>query len=229
MQKRVIRKMRKILVVDDDPNILQLVKLHLQSWRYDIVCASNGVEALQQMTEAVDLAVVDVMMPQMDGLQLTKKLKEEWEIPILLLTAKGQIEDKREGFSVGADDYVVKPFEPDELLFRIQAILRRYDKPTETAIEIGDLLIDRRTLQVIKGQMKLVLPLKEFELLAILASRAQIFQRDYLMEQIWGLDYESDDTLNTHIKRLREKLIRLESTVQITTIRGVGYKLEVVQ
>lgn len=221
--------MRKILIVDDDLNILQLVKLHLQSWHYEIVCASNGIEALQQMAEDIDLAVVDVMMPQMDGLQLTKKLKEEWEIPILLLTAKGQIEDKREGFTVGADDYVVKPFEPDELLFRIQAILRRYDKPTETAIEIGDLLIDRRTLQVIKGQMKLVLPLKEFELLAILASRAQIFQRDYLMEQIWGLDYESDDTLNTHIKRLREKLVRLESTVQITTIRGVGYKLEVMQ
>ncbi|KYG92379.1 MULTISPECIES: response regulator transcription factor [Metasolibacillus] len=221
--------MRKILVVDDDQHILQLVKLHLQAWHYDIICAANGVEALQQMTEDVDLAVVDVMMPEMDGLQLTKELKEEWEIPVLLLTAKGQLEDKREGFTVGADDYVVKPFEPDELLFRIQAILRRYDKPTEAAIEIGDLVIDRRTLQVVKGQTKLVLPLKEFELLAILASRAQIFQRDYLMEQVWGLDYESDDTLNTHIKRLREKLVRLDSTVQITTVRGVGYQLEVVQ
>lgn len=219
--------MRKILVVDDDPHIVQLVQLHLQAWHFKVVSASNGEEALQKMDMDIDLAVVDVMMPKMDGYALTAHLKEDWEIPVLLLTAKGQIDDKREGFLVGADDYVVKPFEPDELLFRIQAILRRYDKPTETELTVGDLTIDRKTLKISNGQMKVVLPLKEFELLATLASRSQIFQREYLMEQIWGIDYESDDTLNTHMKRLREKLTRLKSKVEITTVRGVGYKLEV--
>ncbi|MEO4051829.1 response regulator transcription factor [Solibacillus sp. CAU 1738] len=221
--------MRKILVVDDDEHILQLVRLHLQSWHYEIICAASGTEALEKMTVDVDLAVVDVMMPKLNGLQLTEKLKADWGIPVLLLTAKGELEDKREGFLVGADDYVVKPFEPDELLFRIQAILRRYDKPTEGLIEVGDLKIDRRTLQIEKQNTKLLLPRKEFELLAILASRQQVFERAYLMEQVWGFDYENDDTLNTHIKRLREKLMRLESNVHIQTIRGVGYRLEVIE
>ncbi|KKB33924.1 response regulator transcription factor [Bacillus thermotolerans] len=219
--------MRTILVVDDDLHILELVRLHLVAWRYKVLTASSGEAALRLADHSVDLAIVDVMMPGVDGFQLTARLKEEWDMPVLMLTAKGELEDKREGFMSGVDDYVVKPFEPEELLFRVQAILRRYDKPTESKIEVGDLEIDRQTLQVVKGKQKLMLPLKEFELLAILASRpGQVFERRYLMEQVWGLDYENDDTLNTHMKRIRERLSALQASVHIHTARGVGYWLE---
>ncbi|MEK4228031.1 response regulator transcription factor [Solibacillus sp. FSL H8-0538] len=220
--------MRTILVVDDDLHILELVRLHLVSWSYKVLTANSGKVALALMDESIDLAIVDMMMPELDGLQLTTELKSEWDLPVLMLTAKGELDDKREGFMVGVDDYVVKPFEPEELLFRVQAILRRYDKPTELKIEVGDLKIDRKTMQIVKGQMKLLLPLKEFELLAILGSRpGQVFERGYLMEQVWGFEYERDETLNTHIKRVRERLSALQSSVQIQTVRGVGYRLEV--
>lgn len=220
--------MRTILVVDDDQHILELVRLHLASWRYQVRTANSGDSALALMDDKVDLAIVDVMMPGLDGLVLTDKLKKDWDLPVLMLTAKGELEDKREGFMAGVDDYMVKPFEPEELLFRVQAILRRYDKPTDMTIAAGDLEIRRPTLQVVKGQKKLLLPLKEFELLAILASRpGQVFEREYLMEQVWGLDYESDHTLNTHMNRVRERLASLGSCVRIHTVRGVGYRIEV--
>ncbi|WP_284646523.1 response regulator transcription factor [Paenibacillus silviterrae] len=222
--------MRTILVVDDDLNILELVRLHLTSWRYQVKTADSGERALQLLDETIDLAIVDVMMPGLDGIALTEKLKKEWDLPVLMLTAKGELEDKREAFTVGVDDYVTKPFEPEELLFRVQAILRRFDKPTDSIITVGDLEIRRQTLQVVKGSKKLLLPLKEFELLAILASRpGQVFVRDYLMEQVWGMDYESDDTLNTHMNRVRERLAALGSCVKIQTVRGVGYRVEVME
>ncbi|OUS75815.1 DNA-binding response regulator [Paenibacillus sp. MY03] len=220
--------MRTILVADDDLHILELVRLHLVSWRYQVRTAISGDTALALMDDKVDLAIVDVMMPGLDGLALTDKLKKEWDLPVLMLTARGELEDKREGYMAGVDDYLVKPFEPEELLFRIQAILRRYDKPTDTTIALGDLEIRRQTLQVVQGQKKLLLPLKEFELLAILASRpGQVFEREYLMEQVWGLEYESDHTLNTHMNRVRERLASLGSCVRIHTVRGVGYRIEV--
>jgi len=220
--------MRTILVADDDLHILELVRLHLVSWRYQVRTAISGDAALALMDDKVDLAIVDVMMPGLDGLALTDKLKKEWDLPVLMLTARGELEDKREGYMAGVDDYLVKPFEPEELLFRIQAILRRYDKPTDTTIALGDLEIRRQTLQVVQGQKKLLLPLKEFELLAILASRpGQVFEREYLMEQVWGLEYESDHTLNTHMNRVRERLASLGSCVRIHTVRGVGYRIEV--
>lgn len=220
--------MRTILVVDDDLFILELVRLHLTSWRYQVKTADSGEKALQLLDETIDMAIVDVMMPGLDGIALTEKLKKEWDLPVLMLTAKGELEDKREAFTVGVDDYVTKPFEPEELLFRVQAILRRFDKPTDLTIAVGDLEIRRKTLQVVKGPKKLLLPLKEFELLAILASRpGQVFERENLMEQVWGVDYESDDTLNTHMNRVRERLSALCSSVKIQTVRGVGYRIEV--
>ncbi|MGM9946315.1 MAG: response regulator transcription factor [Lysinibacillus sp.] len=218
--------MRKILLVDDDVSILKLLATHFHQWHYNIIIAKNGQEALDIMDETVDIAVVDVMMPLVNGLALTKILKEDWEIPVLLLTARGQLEDKRAGFMAGADDYIVKPFEPEELLFRVQAILRRYDKLTQNKIECGDLVLNRNQYEVTKGKISIVLPNKEFELLAILCGRNRVFERIYLMEQVWG-DLVSDDTLNTHIKRLRDKLTRLKSAVKIKTIRNVGYQIEV--
>ncbi|MDD1504154.1 response regulator transcription factor [Lysinibacillus sp. CNPSo 3705] len=220
----------KILVVDDDVHILQLVNIYLTREGYQVIQAENGHQALKLLEGNLpDLAVVDVMMPGMDGFTLTETLSQEYDIPVLLLTAKGELEDKERGFLAGSDDYVVKPFEPKELLFRIAAILRRFDKKNQVTIQVGRLVIDRRSFEVVIGEDTLVLPLKEFELLALLASRPnQVFTRSFIMEQVWGYDYDGDEqTLNTHVKRIRERLHRYKSDVEITTVRGVGYKLEV--
>ncbi|WP_275956000.1 response regulator transcription factor [Sporosarcina sp. E16_3] len=220
----------KILVVDDDPNILELVNIQLTQAGYTVLKASDGFEALKILEEELpDLAVVDVMMPGMDGYTLTKMLRAEADIPVLLLTAKGQLEDKEKGFLAGSDDYVVKPFEPRELLFRINAILRRYDKAVDVFIQAGPLKINRQSYEVSVGKKVLLLPLKEFELLSVLASRSNyVFTREILIERVWGYDYEGDEqTLNVHIKRIRDKLAKLTGEVTILTVRGVGYKLEV--
>lgn len=220
----------KVLVVDDDPNILELVNIHLSQAGYEVIKASNGAQALEKLEGQIpDLAVVDVMMPGMDGFELTKRLRAEADIPVLLLTAKDALEDKEKGFLAGSDDYVVKPFEPRELLFRINAILRRYDKAVDVFIQAGPLKINRQSYEVSIGKKVLLLPLKEFELLSVLASKPnQVFERDFLIERVWGFDYEGDEqTLNVHIKRLRDKLEGLPEDIHITTVRGVGYKLEV--
>lgn len=219
----------KILVVDDDVHILQLVNIYLTKEGYQVLRAENAQQALALLNGNLpDLAVVDVMMPGMDGFTLTKTLTQDYDIPVLLLTAKGELEDKERGFLAGSDDYVVKPFEPKELLFRIAAILRRLDKKNQITIQVGHLVIDRRSFEVIIGEETLILPLKEFELLALLASRPnQVFTRSYIMEQVWGYDYDGDEqTLNTHVKRVRERLNRFDTAVEIITVRGVGYKLE---
>ena len=218
--------MKKILLVDDDPAILQLLATYFKNWNYDTLQTSNGNEALEQVDESVDIAIVDVMMPGIDGFEVTKRLKEDWELPVLLLTARGKLDDKREGFFAGADDYLIKPFEAEELLFRVQAILRRYDKFTVSKLEIGDLQLNREQYEIKKDTISLVLPSKEYELLELLSSRNRVYERLYIMEQVWG-DIVSDDTLNTHIKRLRTKLSRLKSNVSIKTIRNVGYQIEV--
>ncbi len=222
----------KILVVDDDPNILELVSINLTQAGYSVSKAHDGFEAMELVdSDLPDLAIVDVMMPGMDGYTLTRKLREAAEIPVLLLTAKGELEDKEKGFLAGSDDYVVKPFEPKELLYRVNAILRRYDKAVDIFIQAGPMKINRQSYEVSVGKKVLLLPLKEFELLSVLASRPnQVFMRDVLIERVWGYDYEGDDqTLNVHIKRLRDKLEKLPQSVLISTVRGVGYKLEVVQ
>lgn len=222
--------MLKILVVDDDPNILELVSIQLTKAGYLVQKASNGNDALQLIEEEYpDLAVVDVMMPGMDGYTLTREIRSFTDIPVLLLTAKGELEDKEKGFLSGSDDYVVKPFEPKELQFRINAILRRYDKAVDAFIQAGPLKINRQSYEVSVGSKTLLLPLKEFELLSVLASRpSHVFTREMLLERVWGYDYEGDEqTLNVHIKRVRQRLEKLTDKVMILTIRGVGYKLEV--
>ncbi|MBM7716121.1 response regulator transcription factor [Siminovitchia sp. FSL H7-0308] len=220
----------KILVVDDDPYILELVNIHLSQAGYAVEKAANGYQALELIENDIpDLAIVDVMMPGMDGYELTKTLRARADIPVLLLTAKGELEDKEKGFLAGSDDYVVKPFEPKELLFRVNAILRRYEKAIDMLIEAGPLTINRKSYEVSAGKKIYLFPLKEFELLSILASRPnQVLTREMLLERVWGFDYEGDEqTLNVHIKRLRDKLEKLAKNVVISTVRGVGYKLEV--
>jgi two-component system, OmpR family, response regulator len=220
----------KILVVDDDVYILQLVSIHLSREGYQVYKANHAEEALKILEEmTVDLAVVDVMMPGMDGFQLTKILSQDYDIPVILLTAKGQLDDKEQGFLSGSEDYIVKPFEVKELLFRIAVILRRVERAMETVITVGNVKLDRKNFEVVINQETILFPLKEFELLSILASRVhKIAPRAVLIEHVWGIDYEGNEhTLNTHINRIRDRLKKYEATVEILTVRGIGYKLEV--
>ena len=222
----------RILVVDDDIDILQLVSIHLIRQGYEVERTSDAQQALALLEEVeVDLAIVDVMMPGMNGFELTKILTKELDIPVILLTAKGQLEDKEKGFIAGSEDYIVKPFEPKELLFRVAVILRRFERSMEAVIEVGNVKIDRKNFEVVINQDTLMLPMKEFELLSLLASRAnKVTQRTLLLEQTWGENYEGNEmTLNTHINRIRDRLKRHGATVEIQTVRGVGYKLEALQ
>ncbi|MDR4887704.1 response regulator transcription factor [Fredinandcohnia sp. QZ13] len=225
--------MATILLVDDDPNILQLVRIHLAEQGYRVLQAKDGMAALDILKkEPCDLAVVDVMMPYMDGYTLTKEIREHYDIPIILLTAKSQIEDKEQGFQAGTDDYLVKPFEPKELSFRIKALLRRYDSQSdEEILRFGETIINKKSYEVQIGSRTFLLPLKEFELLSYLASNPrQVFSRDYLIEQIWGLDFQGDErTVDVHIKRLRERFSKVTDDFQIKTVRGIGYMIEVQQ
>jgi DNA-binding response OmpR family regulator len=222
--------MTNILMVDDDINILKLVDIQLSTQGYQVFQAKNGMEALEILKKQIcHLAVVDVMMPYMDGYALTKEIRTQYDIPVILLTAKSEIEDKERGFQAGTDDYLVKPFEPKELIFRIKALLRRYDhQEDESLMRIGGTTINKKSYEVHIGKRTLLLPLKEFELLCYLVSNPkQVFSREHLIELIWGLDYEGDArTIDVHIKRLRERFSIVTDDFQIKTVRGVGYFLE---
>jgi len=222
--------MTNILIVDDDINILKLVDVHLTEAGYKVFQAKDGIQALSMLkNNPCDLAVVDVMMPYMDGYALTKEIRRKYDIPIILLTAKNQIEDKEQGFQSGTDDYLVKPFEPKELLFRIKALLRRYDKqPDESVVVVGNTLVNKKSYEVQIGNRTILLPLKEFELLSFLISNpSQVFSREQLIQQIWGIDYEGDErTVDVHVKRLRERFSKMTNDFQIKTVRRVGYLLE---
>ncbi|MGE7924900.1 response regulator transcription factor [Viridibacillus arvi] len=222
--------MTSILIVDDDVNILNLVEVHLQDAGYHVYKANDGVEALRILKGILcDLAIIDVMMPYMDGYSLTKEIHQQYDIPVILLTAKNQITDKERGYDSGTDDYLVKPFEPQELLFRIKALLRRYDKQVENSVvRLGDISINKSNYEVQIGNRTIFLPLKEFELMYFLMSHPkQVFSREHLIEQVWGLDFAGDDrTVDVHIKRLRERFSDLTDTIHIKTVRGIGYLLE---
>jgi len=222
----------KILVVDDDQDILQLVAIHLSREGYEVLQAQNGLQALELLEQIeVNLAIVDVMMPGMDGFTLTKILTQELDIPVILLTAKGQLSDKEQGFRSGSEDYLVKPFEPKELLFRVAVVLRRYGRAMEGILKIGNVTINRNEYEVMINDKTILFPLKEFELLVMLATRAnKLTPRSILIEQAWGEDEQDYDlTLNTHMNRIRDRLKRYHASIEIQTIRGIGYKLEVVE
>ncbi|EHB66996.1 response regulator transcription factor [Paenibacillus lactis] len=219
----------KILVVDDDYDILQLVTIHLLREGYEVLQANNGQHALELLEETeVSLAIVDVMMPGMDGFSLTRILTKELDIPVILLTAKGQISDKEQGFKSGSEDYLVKPFEPKELLFRVAVVLRRYGRAMESVVKVGNVKINRNDFEVIINDETILFPLKEFELLTLLAARAnKVTPRSVLLEQAWGEDYDGSElTLNTHMNRIRDRLKRYNASIEIQTVRGIGYKLE---
>lgn len=224
--------MTHILVVDDDAHIRELVGLFLIREGFEVTQTEDGVAALEAMEDhPADLVVLDVMMPRMDGWELCVKLREQYDIPLLMLTAKGETSQKVKGFRLGTDDYLVKPFEPDELVARVKALLKRYRISISQQVSVGTVLLDREAFAVIAPTGRITLPLKEFELLFKLASYPGItFAREQLIEQIWGFDYEGDErTVDVHIKRLRERFPDERFGFRITTIRGLGYRLEAVE
>ncbi len=219
-----------ILIVDDDEAILQLVSIHLEQAAYNVKKASNAEAALAFLQQQpFDLAIIDVMMPGMDGFQLANIVAKQHEIPVIMLTAKGQIEDKEKGFAQGIDDYIVKPFETKELLFRVNAILRRYQKIHQAQSVVGNVKMDRYTWELRIGDKQYIWPMKELEVLLYLLRRTVgNVNRWDLIDEIWGETLEQPEfTLNTHINRIRERLKRAEATIEIVTIRGFGYRLEV--
>lgn len=222
--------MSKILIVDDDPHIRELARIFLAKEGFDIFEATDGVEALAKLEEVkVDLVIMDIMMPNMDGWELCRQIRQYYDIPVLMLTAKGETADKIHGFQLGTDDYLVKPFEPLELVFRVKALLKRYRIETSRTVQLEGLFMNQKTYEITVQGESLTLPLKEFDLLFKLASYAgKTLSRDQLIEDIWGYDFEGNErTLDVHINRLRERFPEQRHAFRITTIRGLGYRLEV--
>lgn len=220
--------MNTILVVDDDSHIRKLIRIYLEKNQFSVVEAPDGQEALNILSHTkIDLAIVDVMMPRVDGIELTEDIRSYMDIPILMVTAKGESKDKVKGFNAGSDDYLVKPFDPVELILRVKSLMKRYNKISSNVIHIGGATIDLSNLTVDAGAHTVELKKKECELLFALASLpGQIFTRTQLIEDIWGIDYEGDErTVDVHIKRLRERLEPIPELI-ISTIRGLGYRLE---
>uniref|UniRef100_UPI0032E3AADC response regulator transcription factor n=2 Tax=Bacillaceae TaxID=186817 RepID=UPI0032E3AADC len=222
--------MTKLLVVDDDGYIRELVKVFLQNEGLVVIEATDGVDALSKLAaEKVDMVVMDIMMPNMDGWTLCEEIRSfDTDLPILMLTAKGETSQKVKGFQLGTDDYLVKPFEPAELIVRVKSILKRYRISVSQIVEAGNVKLNRQTHEVDWNGEIIILRLKEFELLFTLASHVgKTFSREQLIEKIWGYDYEGDErTVDVHIKRIRERFPQEMSGFIIRTIRGLGYRLE---
>lgn len=220
--------MNTILVVDDDSHIRKLIRIYLEKNQFSVLEAPDGQEALDILSHTkVDLAIVDVMMPRIDGIELTEDIRSYLDIPILMVTAKGESKDKVRGFNAGSDDYLVKPFDPVELILRVKSLLKRYNKSSSNMIQISGVTIDLGNLMVVSDGQSIELKKKECELLFSLASSpGKIFTRTQLIDDLWGIDYEGDErTVDVHIKRLRERLEHVPELV-ISTIRGLGYRLE---
>ncbi len=219
--------MFRILVVDDDKNTRLLLKAVLESANYTVSTATDGIEALSVMDrEHIDLAIIDVMMPNMDGYELTKALRESQNnLPILMISAKQLPADKHKGFLAGTDDYMTKPIDDEEMLYRIKALLRRAKIASDHKIVIGDAVLDYDSLTVSRGNESVELPKKEFMLLfKLLSYPGKIFTRIQLMDEIWGADSETGwETVTVHIGRLRKRFEGWNE-FQIEAVRGLGYK-----
>lgn len=219
----------KIMVVDDEMHIRELVRFYLDKAGFDTIEAANAEEALDIVeNQYIDLAVVDIMMPGMDGFELVEQMRQYREFPVIMLTAKSQSKDKLRGFSLGIDDYVTKPFDPDELMARVKTILKRYSINSSNVVKIGDVIFDGDKYEVRYQDQIIHLPLKQFEWhLNSQMNPNQIFTREQLIEKIWGMDYDGfDRTVDVHIKRIRENLGHLPG-FKVVTVRGLGYKIEV--
>jgi DNA-binding response OmpR family regulator len=217
-----------ILIVEDDANTQKLIGAVLKRGGYNTYVAKDGIDALSRMErQYFDLIILDLMMPRMNGYQLCKELRDVGDnIPILMITAQQEIKDKHRGFLAGTDDYMTKPFDDQEMLLRIKALLRRAQIVSEHKLTIGETILDYSTLTVTYGEVIITLPQKEFYLLFKLMSYPNmIFTRIQLMDEIWGPDTETDEhSLNVHMGRLREKF-KDNPDFEIITVRGLGYKV----
>lgn len=220
--------MATVLVVEDDRSMRLLTAARLEDL-YTVVCACDGLEALNYIHNGgIDLIVADIMMPQMDGYELLKTIRSEgYTTPYLLLTARESLDDKQQGFSLGTDDYMTKPFSSDELIWRIGALLRRADIAQSKKIEIGSITVDSNKYAVYSNTEFIEFPKKEFDLLfKLLSYPDQIFSKAQLMDSIWGMTAESgEDTVKTHISRIRNRLKNIDE-IKITTLKGLGYKAD---
>lgn len=219
--------MFNILVVEDNADMRELFCTVLADSGYRTIAATDGIEALDIMEkEYIDLIVLDIMMPEMNGYELTKALRDaNYDLPILMVTAKDQFEDMQKGFRVGSDDYMVKPINVKELVLRVEALLRRAKISAEKKITVGSTVLDYDALTVTVHGRETLLPQKEFYLLyKLLSYPGKIFTRQQLMDEIWGMFSETDErTVNTHINRLRERFYGCND-FEIVTVRGLGYK-----
>lgn len=222
----------RILIVDDDKNICELVRLYLEKEGYVTDIAYDGRTALDKFSENPPMAVVlDIMLPVIDGIEVLKEIRRMGNIPVIMLTAKGETFDKVLGLELGADDYIVKPFEPKELVARVKAVMRRYEVKTSNKKEVvfPNLSVNLNTYELKVGGENIDIPPKELELLYFLSSNPnKVFTRDQLLDQVWGYDFYGDSrTVDVHINRLREKLSGFEDIWQVKTVWRVGYKFEV--
>ncbi|MFC1944452.1 response regulator transcription factor [Chloroflexota bacterium] len=219
--------MPRILVVDDEPHILELAKMYLERDGFQVECVGSGNDALAKMASSPDFVVLDLMLPDIDGFEVCRRIRAKSNIPILMLTARKEDVDKIVGLELGADDYCTKPFNPRELVARVKAILRRYQTgavPSDT-IEFGKLRVDLSRHEVTAAGEPITLRTKEFSLLATFAQNPGIvFSREKLLELVWGYDYYGETrTVDVHVNHLREKLAGAD--VSIETLRGIGYRL----
>lgn len=222
----------KILIVDDDTNICELLRLYIEKEGYKTLIANDGEQAVAAArSEKVDLILLDVMLPKLDGWQVCREIRKTSEVPIIMITAKGEVFDKVLGLELGADDYIAKPFDTKEVVARVKAVLRRSAQDTKNDVKMvqyDKLCINLTTYELIVDGKPVDTPPKELELIYHLACNPnRVFKRDQLLDEVWGFDYYGDSrTVDVHIKRLREKLEGISPEWSLKTVWGVGYKFE---
>ncbi|MDM5187595.1 response regulator transcription factor [Bacillus sp. DX4.1] len=219
----------KVLLVDDESDMRQLVGMYLDNFGYEWGEAENGKDALQMLgADHYDFVILDIMMPEMDGISVCKEIRKTSDIPVIFLTAKGEEWNRVNGLRIGADDYIVKPFSPGELIARMEAVLRRYTKhEQQEEQQYGSIMINEKSRRIEIESEPISLTVKEFDLLYFLCQHhGQVFSREQLLEKVWGYDYAgSTRTVDTHVKTMRLKLREYGNYIQ--TVWGVGYKFEV--
>lgn len=223
---------QKVMVIDDDVNICELIRLYLEKDGYEVITAHNGIKAVEVFKDTTpNIVILDIMLPGLDGWQVCREIRKVSGIPIIMLTAKGETFDKVLGLELGADDYMVKPFDPKELVARVKAVLRRYEHKDVDVLEIiyPNLVVNKSNYTIKVSGVDMELPPKELELLFFLATNPnKVFTREQLLEHVWGFDFYGDSrTVDVHVKRLREKIEVENQKWQLKTVWGVGYKFEV--